>query len=119
MFIMGYHFIIFKCIDVVISKINNVSIEQLNLFPFSFPQMRIIYFVGGIFIPVIAREAVKKISIVIRKSSNNDKNQTQNNQDDFNQELMKIIQEEVEYFYKNCREYDEKRLIDITIAEDV
>lgn len=51
MFIMGYHFIVFKLIDVAVASIHETRAEQLQLFPYSFPSCRLLYILGGLLLP--------------------------------------------------------------------
>ena len=59
MFIMGYHFTVFKIIDVVIANIHDTSVDQLQLFPYSFPQFRLLYVLGGIVIPCVVNSILR------------------------------------------------------------
>lgn len=45
MYVMGYHFIVFKLIDIIMSVFTVTTPEQLKLFPYSFPQCRALYIV--------------------------------------------------------------------------
>lgn len=64
-YIMGYHFIIFKLIDAIIYKLGIFYIDK-KAFPIGCPQLRIIYVIMGLLIPMILF-GLKNIYEVIRK----------------------------------------------------
>ena len=51
MYVMGYHFIVFKLIDTIMSAFVATTPEQLKLFPYSFPQCRVLYISVGVLLP--------------------------------------------------------------------
>ena len=69
MYIMGYHFIAFKIIDAIMSIFCKTSVEQLRLFPYSFPQCRVLYILGGLLIPCLIGLAISRINEYIKDRS--------------------------------------------------
>lgn len=52
-YIMAWHFIGFKLLDAVLSKLADAPRETTLLFPFSFPKLRLAYIVVGLSFPLI------------------------------------------------------------------
>lgn len=65
--IMAFHFIVFKIIDGVIGKLGiiNAKVEQLRLFPYSFPQIWWLYLLLGILIPVGIVHVLSKTKVLL------------------------------------------------------
>ena len=51
MYVMGYHFIVFKLIDIIMSVFTVTTPKQLKLFPYSFLQCRALYIFLGVLLP--------------------------------------------------------------------
>ena len=63
MYIMGYHFIVFKLIDIVENfcvNTTNIAQDTLKLFPYSFPQCRVLYISLGVLLPCIGHYMLAK-----------------------------------------------------------
>ena len=60
MYVMGYHFIVFKLIDIIMSAFVATIPEQLKLFPYSFPQCRVLYIPFGVLLPCVVRYMLDK-----------------------------------------------------------
>ena len=60
MYVMGYHFIVFKLIDTIMSAFVATTPEQLKLFPYSFPQCRVLYIPFGVLLPCVVRYMLDK-----------------------------------------------------------
>ncbi len=52
-YIMALHFICFKLIDSIIGLICKLNKNILKIYPISFSQLRIMYFVAGVIIPLL------------------------------------------------------------------
>ena len=62
--IMATHFMVFKSIDILVNLVffkGNVDEKIILGFPISFPQIRIVYAIAGIFMPMVGIAIVKKI----------------------------------------------------------
>ena len=55
--IMAYHFIAFKLFDVFISLLLNDSYDSIRCFPISYPNLRFLYIIVGVFIPLIFKKS--------------------------------------------------------------
>lgn len=60
MYVMGYHFIVFKLVDAITSAFVATTPEQLKLFPYSFPQCRVLYISLGVLLPCVIHCMIDK-----------------------------------------------------------
>lgn len=66
MYVMGYHFIVFKLIDTISSAFISTTPELLKLFPYSFPQCRVLYICFGVLLPCTVRYMLNKAKNYIK-----------------------------------------------------
>lgn len=64
--IMAYHFIAFKLFDVFISFLLNDSCDNIRFFPISYPNLRFLYIIVGVFIPLIFKKSFSLAKGVFR-----------------------------------------------------
>lgn len=64
--IMCGHIMVFKVIDGITGIFLNTDSLTLQQFPWTFPELRGIYLIAGVIIPVIIGEAVEKAKVKLR-----------------------------------------------------